>query len=71
MIFRMVQKKNWKSYVRLSEKWMFLNLTYCFILTFSQWHLVNLGVQKYLSMPEIRQILDICLASTPGIAASF
>ena len=28
-----------------------LNLTYCFTLTFSQWHLVNLGVEIYFKMP--------------------
>ena len=30
-----------------------LNLTYCFILTVSQWHLVNLGVEVHLRTPEI------------------
>ena len=32
---------------------MVLNLTYCFILRFSQLHLVHLGVEIYFEMPEI------------------
>ena len=38
---------------------MFLNLTHCFILTFSQCHLVNWGVEIDLSMYEIIQIWDL------------
>ena len=32
---------------------MVLNLTYCFILTFSQLHLVKLGVEIDFQMPKV------------------
>ena len=38
---------------------MYLNLTHCFMLTFSQCHLVNLRVQIHLLMPEIMKIWDL------------
>ena len=38
---------------------MLLHLTYCFILTFSQSHLVNSGVLIHFQMPEIMQISDL------------
>ena len=41
-------KKKLTFYGRFHEKSMFLNLTHCFILTFSQCHLVNFGVEIYL-----------------------
>ena len=37
-------------------KTMLLNLTFCFILTFSQWNLINLGAEVHLRMPKIIQI---------------
>ena len=49
MIFLTIKKK----YTRFREKSMFLNLTNCFTLTFSQRYLVNLGVKIYSKMPEI------------------
>ena len=41
-------EKNCAFYDRFHEKSMFLNLTHCFILTFSQWNLINLGVEVHL-----------------------
>ena len=38
---------------------MFLNLTSCFILTFFQCHLVNLGVEINVKMPEVMNIKDL------------
>ena len=46
-------------YGRFREKSMFLSVTYYFILTFSQWHLVNLSVEIHLLMHEIMQIQDL------------
>ena len=48
MIFLMVTKKLkilWHD--RFCEKSMFLNLTHCLILAFSQWNLINLGVEVH------------------------
>ena len=44
----MVKEKIEKSYFRFLGKSMFLHVTYYFLLTFSQWHLVDLGVQIHL-----------------------
>ena len=41
-------RKKFKHYGRFCEKSIFLNLTDCFILKFSQCHLVNLGAEIHL-----------------------
>ena len=43
--------------VRFWDKLMFLNLTYCLMLTFSQWYLVNLGVEIHLL--NVRDCVDL------------
>ena len=48
MIFLMVKKKIENQSLDFMKKSMFLNLTYCFILIFCQWHFVNLGVEMHL-----------------------
>ena len=53
LLFSMPEKN---VYRRFRENSMFLNLAHCFILTFSQWHLVNLGVEIHLFKPEIIKI---------------
>ena len=41
------------SYGRFCEKSMFLTLTHCLLLAFSQWNLINLGVEVHRLISEI------------------